>query len=176
MAEISAASAPSATEHKSVTGRGGHRIEASRNFWDGSGLKVDSSSTDVVWGHGGELVLTLSYCLVHSLAFVCGPLLLRNRMQRSTTRSLRARGTGNSLCGISTRTGRQSMVSHMPIVNMRSTERLLERRIRDHVRSIHVLQYSPVLQSYCMTGSADGDIRVWVSVSGPILPSSVPER
>ena len=32
----------------------GLRIEASRNFWEGSGLKIDSSSTDVVWGHGGE--------------------------------------------------------------------------------------------------------------------------
>ena len=30
------------------------RIEASRNFWEGSGLKIDSSSTDVVWGHGSE--------------------------------------------------------------------------------------------------------------------------
>jgi hypothetical protein len=32
----------------------GLRVEASRNFWEGSGLKIDSSSTDVVWGHGGE--------------------------------------------------------------------------------------------------------------------------
>lgn len=32
----------------------GPRVEASRNFWDGSGLKIDSSSTDVVWGHGSE--------------------------------------------------------------------------------------------------------------------------
>jgi hypothetical protein len=32
----------------------GPRIEASRNFWEGSGLKIDSASTDVVWGHGGE--------------------------------------------------------------------------------------------------------------------------
>jgi hypothetical protein len=32
----------------------GVKIEASRNFWEGSGLKIDSSSTDVVWGHGGE--------------------------------------------------------------------------------------------------------------------------
>jgi hypothetical protein len=38
-------------------GRGastGPRVEASRNFWEGSGLKIDSCSTDVVWGHGGE--------------------------------------------------------------------------------------------------------------------------
>ena len=32
----------------------GPRIEGSRNFWEGSGLKIDSSSTDVVWGHGSE--------------------------------------------------------------------------------------------------------------------------
>ena len=32
----------------------GLRVEASRNFWEGSGLKIDSASTDVVWGHGGE--------------------------------------------------------------------------------------------------------------------------
>ena len=30
------------------------KVEASRNFWEGSGLKIDSSSTDVVWGHGSE--------------------------------------------------------------------------------------------------------------------------
>lgn len=35
------------------TGPSGLRVEASRNFWEGSGLKIDSSSTDVVWGHGG---------------------------------------------------------------------------------------------------------------------------
>ncbi|KAF9807356.1 hypothetical protein IEO21_08250 [Rhodonia placenta] len=38
-------------EHKHATGRGGYRVEASRNFWDGSGLHVESASTDVVWGH-----------------------------------------------------------------------------------------------------------------------------
>ena len=32
----------------------GPRVEASRNFWEGSGLKIDSSSTDVVWGYGRE--------------------------------------------------------------------------------------------------------------------------
>lgn len=40
------------SEHKSAVGPGGHRLEASRNFWDSSGLKVDSASTDVAWGHG----------------------------------------------------------------------------------------------------------------------------
>ncbi|KAI0255369.1 hypothetical protein BJV78DRAFT_1279536 [Lactifluus subvellereus] len=36
-----------------------------------------------------------------------------------------------------------------------------ERRTRLHLRSIHVLAYSPIVANYCMTGSADGDIRVW---------------
>lgn len=39
---------------------------------------------------------------------------------------------------------------------------ILERRIRQHVRSIHKIAYSAVLRDYCITGSADGDIRVWV--------------
>jgi hypothetical protein len=42
------------TDHKVVVGRGGARIEASRNLWEGSGLKIDSANTDVVWGHGCE--------------------------------------------------------------------------------------------------------------------------
>jgi WD repeat-containing protein 24 len=45
-------SSESGKDHRFVIGRGGHRIEASRNFWDGSGLKVDSTPTDVVWCPG----------------------------------------------------------------------------------------------------------------------------
>ncbi|KAJ8489981.1 hypothetical protein ONZ51_g2575 [Trametes cubensis] len=104
------------TEHKSVTGRGGHRIEASRNLWDGSGLKVDSSSTDVAWCHGSfnHKILT------------------------------------------SARNGELIMWD----LNKNGPSKY-ERRTRDHARSIHVLQYSPILQCYCMTGSADGDLRIW---------------
>lgn len=40
------------TEHRFVKGHGGHRIDASRNMWNGSGLKIDSAATDVVWGRG----------------------------------------------------------------------------------------------------------------------------
>lgn len=29
---------------------GSHRIEVSRNLWEGSGLKIDCASTDVAWG------------------------------------------------------------------------------------------------------------------------------
>lgn len=56
MSEASISGSSTPTEHKSVTGRGGHRIESSRNFWDSSGLKVDSSSTDVAWCHGGKWI------------------------------------------------------------------------------------------------------------------------
>ena len=41
-----------APEHKSAVGRGGHRIDASRNMWTAAGFKVDSVSTDVAWGKG----------------------------------------------------------------------------------------------------------------------------
>ncbi|KAG6830920.1 hypothetical protein H0H87_006753 [Tephrocybe sp. NHM501043] len=49
---ISDGSIKSNLGHKSSVGRGGYRIDASRNFWEGSGLKIDSASTDVAWGHG----------------------------------------------------------------------------------------------------------------------------
>ncbi|KAM5544402.1 hypothetical protein V8D89_002062 [Ganoderma adspersum] len=104
------------SDHKSVTGKGGHRIEVSRNLWDGSGLKVDSSSTDVAWCHGA----------------------FSNKILTSA------------------RNGELVMWD----LNKNGSSKY-ERRVRDHARSIHVLQYSPILQSYCMTGSADGDIRIW---------------
>jgi hypothetical protein len=39
-------------EHKSSVGAGGYRLDASRNMWEGSGLKIDSAITDVAWCHG----------------------------------------------------------------------------------------------------------------------------
>lgn len=45
---VSEPSQSSKTEHKSATGNGGHRIDASRNFWDSNVLK--SVSTGVTWG------------------------------------------------------------------------------------------------------------------------------
>ena len=41
-------------DHKSSVGRGGHRIDGSRNLWSGSGLKMESVSTDVAWGRGSQ--------------------------------------------------------------------------------------------------------------------------
>ena len=37
-----------------------------------------------------------------------------------------------------------------------------ERRTKDHIRSIHKLSISSIVHYYCVTGSADGDVRVWV--------------
>jgi len=56
-------------EHKSATGEGGYRIDASRNFWDGSGLKIDSTSTDVAWGYGCKLNKLVLTFLIHTLVF-----------------------------------------------------------------------------------------------------------
>lgn len=47
---------PPNTEHKSNVGVGGYRLEASRNMWEGSGLKTDSANTDVAWCHGCAFV------------------------------------------------------------------------------------------------------------------------
>ncbi|KAL6299508.1 hypothetical protein BKA93DRAFT_805989 [Sparassis latifolia] len=103
-------------DHKYVIGRGGHRIEASRNFWEGSGLKIDSATTDVAWGHG----------------------IFSNKILTSA------------------RNGELIMWD----LNKPGSSKY-ERRARDHVRSIHALSYSSIVQNYCMTGSADGDLRVW---------------
>ncbi|KAI9433933.1 hypothetical protein H4582DRAFT_2112706 [Lactarius indigo] len=103
-------------DHKSSVGRGGHRIDASRNLWNGSGLKMESVSTDVAWGRGSydNKILT------------------------------------------SARNGELIMWDLNKIGPSK-----YERRTRQHLRSIHVLAYSPIVSNYCMTGSADGDIRVW---------------
>ncbi|KAI0255356.1 hypothetical protein BJV78DRAFT_1273608 [Lactifluus subvellereus] len=103
-------------DHKSSVGRGGHRIDASRNLWTGSGLKMESVSTDVAWGRGSydNKILT------------------------------------------SARNGELIMWDLNKIGPSK-----YERRTRLHLRSIHVLAYSPIVANYCMTGSADGDIRVW---------------
>ena len=55
-----------ASEHKAVIGPGGYRIEASRNQWAGSGLKIDSAPTDVVWCHKGIIYFYLSLTRANS--------------------------------------------------------------------------------------------------------------
>ena len=69
--------------HKSTTSRFRYRLDASRNLWDGSGLKVDSALTDVGWAYGGKfgiwnlcpfLLLQFTSLLIGS-AFLWGGLL-----------------------------------------------------------------------------------------------------
>ncbi|KAL4080472.1 hypothetical protein J3A83DRAFT_4199450 [Scleroderma citrinum] len=104
------------SDHKSAVGRGGHRIEASRNMWEGSGLKIDSASTDVAWCHGAynHKILTSARN---------GELIMWDLNQ-----------SGNSK---------------------------YERKMKDHVRSVHKVSCSSIAPYYCVTGSADGDMRVW---------------
>ena len=39
---------------------------------------------------------------------------------------------------------------------------MLERRAKDHTRSINKVAYSPIIPHYCCTGSSDGNLRLWV--------------
>ncbi|EIN06922.1 hypothetical protein PUNSTDRAFT_136739 [Punctularia strigosozonata HHB-11173 SS5] len=104
---------------RSAVGRGGHRIDAGRNMWDGSGLKVDggaSAVTDVAWGYGS----------------------FSNKILTSA------------------RNGELVMWD----INKSGSSKH-ERRTRDHMRAIHRLSYSRQVHYYCVTGSADCDMRVW---------------
>jgi hypothetical protein len=74
---LSDPSASHSPEHKFAVGRGGHRVDASRNLWEGSGLKIDSTSTDVAWGHGGTFPQTL--CLLHAACSFALPKLSATR-------------------------------------------------------------------------------------------------
>ncbi|GAW01415.1 wd repeat-containing protein 24 [Lentinula edodes] len=99
----------------SAVGKGGFRIEASRNLWDGSGLKIDSSSTCVAW--------------------------CREEYKNKILTSAR---NGELIMWDINKSGSK-----------------YERKSKDHIRSIHALSISPVVSNYCITGSSDGDLRVW---------------
>ncbi|KAI0044133.1 WD40 repeat-like protein [Auriscalpium vulgare] len=103
-------------DHKSAVGRGGHRIDGSRNLWNSSILKVDSVSTDVAWGCGN----------------------FHNKVLTSA------------------RNGELIMWD----LNKMGPSKY-ERRVRLHTRAIHKLAYSELAPYYCLTGAADGDVRVW---------------
>ncbi|KAE9395915.1 hypothetical protein BT96DRAFT_966607 [Gymnopus androsaceus JB14] len=104
------------TQYKtSAVGRGGFRIEASRNFWEGSGLKIDSTSTSVAW--------------------------CREEYKNKILTSAR---NGELIMWDINKSGSK-----------------YERKSKDHLRSIHALSISPVVSNYCITGSSDGDLRVW---------------
>ncbi|KAL4254380.1 GATOR2 complex protein WDR24 [Pleurotus pulmonarius] len=102
-------------DHKHAVGRGGHRIDSSRNFWDGGGLT--SASTDVSWGFG-------SY---------------ENKIFTSAR-------NGEFIMWDASRSG--------------SGKYSIERRSKDHTRSIHKLAVSR-FSYYCITGSADGTVKLW---------------
>ncbi|KZT22867.1 WD40 repeat-like protein [Neolentinus lepideus HHB14362 ss-1] len=103
-------------DHKCVVGYGGHRIDASRNLWTGSGLKIDSASTDVVWGHG----------------------VYNNKILTSA------------------RNGELIMWD----LNKSGSSKY-ERKTKDHLRAIHKIGYSQLVPYYCVTASADENLRVW---------------
>ncbi|OJA08915.1 hypothetical protein AZE42_07365 [Rhizopogon vesiculosus] len=107
---------PVSNDHKASIGRGGHRVEASRNIWDGSGLKIDSASTDVAWCHG-------SY----------------------DNKILTSARNGDLIMWDINKAGNAKY----------------ERKTKNHIRSIHKLSCSSIVPYYCVTGSADGDMRVW---------------
>lgn len=75
--------------------------------------------------------------------------------------------TEKSLCGMLTSLRPASMVRtsaiFLVIVWLKIQDP--ERRSKDHIRSINAIAVSHVVHHYCITGSADGDMRVWVSVS-----------
>ncbi|VDB85195.1 unnamed protein product [Peniophora sp. CBMAI 1063] len=103
-------------DHRSAVGRGGHRIDASRNYWAAAGFKVESVTTDAVWGRGNfdHKVLTSARN---------GDLLMWDLNKLGVSK--------------------------------------YEKRARDHFRSINRLALSPVVPYYCLTGSSDGDLRIW---------------
>ncbi|KDQ51504.1 hypothetical protein JAAARDRAFT_184901 [Jaapia argillacea MUCL 33604] len=124
------------SDHKSAVGRGGAKIEASRNMWTGSGLKVDSACTDVAWGRG----------------------VYANKLLTS------ARNGELIMWDLGKSSG--SKYGYHPLTLLTHLARWkLERKTKDHIRSIHKLSYSNIVPYYCVTGSADGDVRVWVCQS-----------
>ncbi|KAG8214830.1 hypothetical protein J3R82DRAFT_9979 [Butyriboletus roseoflavus] len=104
------------TEQKSGVGHGGHRVDLSKNLWDGSGLKIESASTDVTWcsGNYNNKILTSARN---------GDLIMWDLDKSGSTK--------------------------------------YERKAKNHIRSIHKLSCSPIVPYYCITGSADGDMRIW---------------
>ncbi|KAF8982530.1 hypothetical protein BDQ17DRAFT_1394052 [Cyathus striatus] len=114
---------PTHVEHKNAIGRGGFRIDASRNLWEASGLKIDSASTDVAWGFGW----------------------LRENHSAFNHKILTSARNGELI---------------MWDLNKAGTTKY-DRKMKEHLRSIHKLDVSHIVPHYCVTGSADGDVRVW---------------
>lgn len=45
-----------------------------------------------------------------------------------------------------------------------------EYKVKDHIRSINKISVSRVVENYCITGSADGDMRAWVRPARNSVP------
>ncbi|KAF7294862.1 WD-REPEATS-REGION domain-containing protein [Mycena indigotica] len=103
-------------EHRSNVGLGGYRLDSSRNMWDATALKTDSSVTDVEWAHG-----QFNHKIVTSARN--GELILWDLNKSGVSK--------------------------------------YETKAKDHTRSVHKLSVSPNVHHYCITGSADGDLRAW---------------
>ncbi|KZS86479.1 hypothetical protein SISNIDRAFT_491919 [Sistotremastrum niveocremeum HHB9708] len=97
---------------KHALGPGGARMDAGANYWKGSGLKIDSAFTDVVWAQNDKI-------------FTCG------------------------------RNGE----FHIWDVSRGSCK--LEKRIKEHQRSVNDMAYSRIAPNYLVTASQDGTARVW---------------
>ena len=54
---ISDGSLSGGSESRSNSGRAGHRVDATRNLWEGCGLKIESATTGIAWGRGRETLL-----------------------------------------------------------------------------------------------------------------------
>ncbi|KAF7305081.1 WD-REPEATS-REGION domain-containing protein [Mycena kentingensis (nom. inval.)] len=104
------------SEHKSTVGQGGYRLDVSRNMWDGSGLKTDSTFTDVEWCHGqfNDRILTSARN---------GELIMWNLSKSGSSK--------------------------------------YESKAKDHMRAVHKIAVSPIVHHYCITASADCDLRAW---------------
>jgi WD40 repeat protein len=70
---------------------------------------------------------------------------------------------GNSCFGTWTSPAHPNWVRFVAIVSkIAIVECFPERRERIHMRAIHKISYSALAHNYCVTGGADGDVRVWV--------------
>jgi hypothetical protein len=136
------------TQHKSAVGRGGHRIDSSRNLWDGSGLKIDSASTDVAWCSGS----TCSRSVVTHFA---------NTSTDHNNKILTSARNGDLIMWDLNKSG-NTKYGRCPSASTFKANLSIERKTKDHIRSIHKLSCSSVLPYCCITGSADGDMRLWV--------------
>ena len=139
-------------EHRTAIGVGGHRIDMGKNLWQSSALKIESALTDVAWGHQSVLLAPLSSIWTTFKISSIWPE-VDNKLSRWRADSLGYK---------------QSWSGEIRYTSIKASKHFycwksLERRIKDHTRAINKLSYSHVLPYLCITGSADGDLRVWVS-------------